>query len=141
MKFYIASSFKNIDNVRFVAGVLKSHGFKQTYDWTNHSKVNSISELCAIGHEELAAVLDADVVIIMMPAGKGSHVELGIALGSKKKIYLYSQTDEINDIETTSTFYHLSEVEQCSGSLDDLISTVSKTYSTPIVNREIENML
>ncbi|NIK76664.1 hypothetical protein FHS15_001789 [Paenibacillus castaneae] len=75
----------------------------------------------------MAAVLGADVVIVMMPAGNGSHVELGIALGSKKKIYLYSPTDEFNDIETTSTFYHLSEVKQCIGPLEELISIVSSS--------------
>lgn len=125
MKFYIASSLRNIDNVRNVARVLKSRGFIQTYDWTTHTNVDSISKLREIGHEEVSGVLDADVVIVMMPAGKGSHVELGIALGTKKKIYLYSSTHEINDIRTTSTFYHLEEVEQCIGSLEDLISSVS----------------
>lgn len=125
MKFYIGSSLRNVDNVRSVAGVLKSRGFIQTYDWTTHTNVDSISKLREIGHEEVSGVIDADVVIVMMPAGKGSHVELGIALGTKKKIYLYSSTHEINDIGTTSTFYHLEEVEQCIGSLEDLISIVS----------------
>ncbi|MBD2870644.1 nucleoside 2-deoxyribosyltransferase [Paenibacillus arenilitoris] len=126
MKFYIASSLRNEDNVRVVAEVLKSRDFIQTYDWTKHSKVDSISKLREIGQEELAGVLEADIVIVMMPAGKGSHVELGIALGTKKKIYLYSPTHDINDFGTTSTFYHLDEVEQCIGSLEDLISTVSR---------------
>jgi hypothetical protein len=131
MKFYIASSFKNVNNVRSVAEDFKSRGFIQTYDWTTHSKVDSISKLREIGNEEVAGVLIADVVIVMMPAGKSSHVELGLALGSKKKIYLYSSTHEINDIGTTSTFYHLDEVEQCIGSLEDLISTVSMSYIPP----------
>jgi phosphopantothenate synthetase len=125
MKFYIASSLRNVNNVRSVARILKSRGFIQTYDWTTHTNVDSISKLREIGHEEVSGVLDADVVIVMMPAGKGSHVELGIALGTKKKIYLYSSTHEINDIGTTSTFYHLEEVEQCIGSMEDLISIVS----------------
>lgn len=129
MKFYIASSLRNVRNVRDVAEVLKSRGFIQTYDWTTHSKVDSISILREIGNEEFAGVLDADVVIVMMPAGKGSHVELGIALGTKKKIYLYSSTHEINDIGKTTTFYHLDEVEQCSGSLEDLISTISMSHT------------
>ncbi|MDQ0888577.1 nucleoside 2-deoxyribosyltransferase [Paenibacillus sp. V4I9] len=134
MKFYIASSLRNVGNVRDVAEVLKSRGFAQTYDWTTHSKVDSISKLREIGNEEVAGVLDADVVIIMMPAGKGSHVELGIALGTKKKIYLYSSTHEINDIGTTSTFYHLDEVEQCIGSLEYLISTISMSHTPTSLN-------
>ncbi|MOA47924.1 hypothetical protein D3C78_1706040 [compost metagenome] len=68
--------------------------------------------------------MNADVIIVMFPAGKGSHVELGIAIGAKKKIYIYSSTHEINDIGTTCTFYHVDEVEQIIGSLEELINSV-----------------
>ncbi len=57
MKFYIASSLKNIENVRRVAESLKSRGFAQTYDWTTHSNIDSISKLCKIGQEEVSGVL------------------------------------------------------------------------------------
>ncbi|WP_079912524.1 nucleoside 2-deoxyribosyltransferase [Paenibacillus sp. 32352] len=124
MKFYIASSLKNIENVRVAAKSLKSHGLIQTYDWTNHSNIDSITKLRQIGQDEVSGVLDADVVIVMIPAGKGSHVELGIALAAKKKIVLYSSTDEINDMKTTCSFYHLKEVEQIIGPMDELIKTV-----------------
>lgn len=70
MKFYIASSLRNVDNVRSVAGVLKSRGFIQTYDSTTHTNVDSISKLREIGHEEVSGVLDTDVVIILMPCGE-----------------------------------------------------------------------
>jgi len=76
MKFYIASSLKNIENVRQVAESFKARGFQHTYDWTTHWP------------RKISGVLAADVVIVMIPAGKGSHVELGIALGAGKKIYL-----------------------------------------------------
>lgn len=128
MKFYIASSLKNIVNVRQVAEKLKSRGFLQTYDWTTHSSIDSISKLRKVGHEEISGVLDADVVIVMLPAGKGSHVELGIALGAGKKIYLYSSTHELNDFGNTCTFYHVEAVEQSIGSLDELINSVCLAY-------------
>jgi len=41
----------------------------------------------------------------LLPAGKGSHIELGIAFGRGKKVYLYPAHEEFNNIETTSTFY------------------------------------
>ncbi|TLS51705.1 group-specific protein [Paenibacillus antri] len=128
MRFYIASSFKNIENVRKVARELRALGFQQTYDWTTHSDIDSISKLRNIGHEEVSGVMAADVVIVMLPAGKGSHVELGVALGAGKKIYLYSPTNEINEIGTTSTFYHVDQVEQSTGSLDNLINSVCQNY-------------
>ncbi|OMF37561.1 group-specific protein [Paenibacillus sp. FSL H8-0548] len=128
MKFYIASSLKNIENVRQVAEKLKARGFQQTYDWTTHSNIDSLSKLRKIGQEEVTGVLDADVVIVMIPAGKGSHVELGIALGAGKKIYLYSSTNELNEIGNTCTFYHVEAVQQSIGLLDDLINWVCLDY-------------
>lgn len=81
-----------------------------------------------IGLQEKNAVLDADFLIVLLPAGKGSHIEFGIALGQGKKIYLYSPNDEVNNFETTSTFYHLSDVEKCIGTIDGLIDKVTSAY-------------
>ncbi|WP_347343356.1 hypothetical protein [Fictibacillus enclensis] len=63
---------------------------------------------------------EADFIVVLLPAGKGSHIEFGIALGLNKRIILYSPNNEINNLTTTSTFYHLSEVESFIGSLDKL---------------------
>ncbi|NQX58414.1 group-specific protein [Paenibacillus qinlingensis] len=127
MRFYIASSFKNIDNVRNVAQQLNSNGFTQTYDWTTHTDVDSLQVLAAIGAKEKEAVLRADLFIIMLPAGKGSHVELGLALGAGKTIFMYFATDEINDMEKTSTFYQLPEVHKIIGTIDDLVGGIKQS--------------
>ena len=74
--------------------------------------------------QEKNAILESDVVIILLPGGKGSHIELGIALGRGKKIFLYSADEKVNELDTTSTFYHLPEVEQVIGTLDELVDRV-----------------
>ncbi|QXJ40447.1 Nucleoside 2-deoxyribosyltransferase [Parageobacillus caldoxylosilyticus] len=125
MKFYIASSFKNIDAVRYVSEKLKSKGFIHTYDWTQNERASTIEQLKEIGQREKEGVMEADFLIVLLPAGKGSHIEFGIALGHGKKIYLYSPNDDVNNFETTSTFYHLPEVEKCIGTLEELVDIVS----------------
>ena len=75
---------------------------------------------------EKEAVWNAEVFIMMLPAGKGSHVELGLALGARKTIFLYSANEDFNDIETTSTFYQLPEVHKIIGTLDDLVSRIER---------------
>lgn len=125
MKFYIASSFKNIDTVRYISQILKNKGFIHTYDWTHNDKASSIEQLMYIGKEEKKGVLEADFIVVILPAGKSSHIEFGIALGTGKKVYLYSPNDEINNIETTSTFYHLNEVHKCIGTIQELIETIT----------------
>ncbi|GAA0370299.1 nucleoside 2-deoxyribosyltransferase [Alkalibacterium iburiense] len=123
-KFYVASSFKNKQAVRSVSKRLKDKGFIQTYDWTENSRASEIEELKRIGILEKGAVMDADFLIVLLPAGKGSHIELGIALGLEKPVYLYSPNDEVNHPDTTSTFYHLDNVHPYIGSLNAFIQTV-----------------
>ncbi|WP_099361436.1 group-specific protein [Fredinandcohnia onubensis] len=123
-KFYVASSFKNIETVRYVSQRLVKRGFIHTYDWTKNERASTFDDLKAIGTEEKNAVIESDFLIVLIPAGKGSHIELGIALGQDKKIYLYSPDDQLNNFETTSTFYHLPEVEKCIGTIEDLIERV-----------------
>ena len=124
MKFYIASSLKNIDQVRYVSKRLIVKGFIHTYDWTVNKNINTLEELKAIGQKEKNAILEADFVVVLLPAGKGSHIELGIAIGNGKKVYLYSENREVDNIETTSTFYHLPEIEKCFGTMDELIDII-----------------
>jgi len=128
-KFYVASSFKNVDTVRYVSQKLKDVGYIHTYDWTQNGRALTFEALRSIGEQEKSAVKDSDFVIVILPAGKGSHIEMGMALGFGKKIFLYSPNKAINDFETTSTFYHLSEVEQCFGSIEDLLAKVTELTS------------
>ncbi|MBS4206316.1 group-specific protein [Lederbergia citrea] len=128
-KFYVASSFKNIDTVRYVSNELINKGYIQTYDWTINERASRIEDLKEIGKRERNAVMEADFIIVLLPAGKGSHIEFGIALAQGKRIYLYSKNDEVNKFETTSTFYHLSEVEKCNGTIEELIETVGECVS------------
>lgn len=124
MKFYIASGLLNKQAVNYVSEKLIAAGCVHTYDWTKNDRASTIEELKVIGEAEKNAILESDVVIILLPGGKGSHIELGIALGRGKKIFLFSADEKVNDFDTTSTFYHLPEVEQVIGMLDELVERV-----------------
>ncbi|WP_241773310.1 hypothetical protein [Bacillus sp. LL01] len=84
-----------------------------------------MEDLKEIGEKELSAVLEADFLIVLLPAGKGSHIEFGIALGQGMNIYLFSENDDVNNFETTSTFYHLDNVEKIVGTIDKLVERVN----------------
>ncbi|CAM3067437.1 nucleoside 2-deoxyribosyltransferase [Filibacter tadaridae] len=129
-KFYVASSFRNLESVRYVADHLKNKGYIQTYDWTQNAKAKreqtfTVEDLRDIGEKEKNAVLESDFIVILLPGGKGTHIELGIALGQGKRTFLYSPNEEVKNFETTSTFYHLAEVEKCYGTLDELLELVT----------------
>lgn len=118
MKFYIASSFSNSDKVRQLSNDLKSKGHIHTYDWTKAGKVNTYDQLSIIGEIEKEAVLNSDFLVIILPAGKGSHIEYGIATSHNKRIYIYSSTNEVFNIDSTSTFYHLKGIDRYVGTLE-----------------------
>ncbi|WP_026696098.1 hypothetical protein [Peribacillus kribbensis] len=132
MNFYIASSFMNIGNVRMVAERLKSEGWFHTYDWTQNGRADTFELLSSIGEKGKEAVKQSDILVILLPAGKGSHIELGIALGRGKRIYLYSPNGEIYEFDKTSTFYHVEGVEKFVGSfnsfMDDLIDKEKRIH-------------
>ncbi|WP_199426109.1 nucleoside 2-deoxyribosyltransferase [Thermaerobacillus caldiproteolyticus] len=133
MKFYIASSFANKEAVRALASRLIREGFTQTYDWTKNERAATLEDLSRIGEEEKAAVMSADFFVLLLPGGKGSHVELGIALGLGKRVYIYSPDSEVNDLTATPTFYYVTKVERFTGSFDEF---VEKLISHEKVKRE-----
>ena len=93
MKFYIGSGMKNCEGVRHYANKLKENGWHQTYDWVkNISDDVSIDDMIEYAKLESRGIVDSDVVIILLPAGRGAHIELGMAMALNKKIFLCSTT-------------------------------------------------
>ncbi|WP_214843257.1 nucleoside 2-deoxyribosyltransferase [Exiguobacterium sp. s150] len=124
MNYYIGSGFYNIENVRRLRDLLSAQGHTHTYDWTLNTRADSVDALQDIGEKERDAIQASDFVVILLPAGKGSHVELGIAIGSGVPVFLHDMTDSMTNFETTSTFYHVAHVVQLSGSLEDIPSQI-----------------
>ena len=128
-KFYIASSFANKEVVKAAANLLTKKGFVQTYDWTANLRASTIDELQVFGELERAAVLDADFLVVILPGGKGSHVEMGIAAGQGKTVYLLSETTGFFEFDVTSTFYYLAEVHIHIGQILDSIKEIIEIES------------
>ena len=108
MKIYIASSWKNVDDVRVIAATLRELGF-DVDDFTDdtkgrfvfhYSELGEIQKLDAINflkdersqrafQEDKKWIDWADCVLLFLPAGKSSHLEAGYAKGSGKKLVIY----------------------------------------------------
>ena len=86
MKFYIGSGFKNCELVNYYSKKLEENGWQHTYNWTkNINNYQTIEDLIEYSKLEQKGIIDSDVVIILLPAGRGTHIELGMAL----KRYFY----------------------------------------------------
>jgi nucleoside 2-deoxyribosyltransferase len=103
MKIYIASNLKNAVKVREVRDMLINYGHHITYDWTTHGLVTDKSKLTEIAINEYRGVCDCDALVVLWPAGFGTHVEFGVALANNKPIHFYIPDDQ--DIEMKSFYF------------------------------------
>jgi nucleoside 2-deoxyribosyltransferase len=120
MKIYIASALRNAANVQSVRDRLIGLGHTITYDWTTHNKVEDVSLLEDIAKKEMGGVIEADLLVVLWPAGFGTHCEFGIAAATGKPIYMHLPDDQ--DIELKS-FYFLERVSKFTD-LDQLIAAI-----------------
>lgn len=127
MKFYIGSGMKNCELVNYYAKVLKRNGWNQTYNWVENINDDvSIEDMTSYAKSESQGIIDSDVVIILLPAGRGAHIELGMALALNKKIFLCSEINEEFSIENTVAFYELPNIIKLIGTADENINKILK---------------
>ena len=103
-RFYIASSLKNSELVNYYSKILEKNGWKHTYNWTkNINDVKNMENLIENAKLEQNAIINSDIVIVLFPAGRGTHIELGMSLALNKKIYLCSNNQIPNIIKLVGT--------------------------------------
>lgn len=113
--FYIASSLDNAEAVRQLAQTLLGRGH-----WTVHGAAYRPEESAArnvvvmrdVARAEMKGVTTADVVIVLLPGGRGTHVELGGALATGKRVLIVGDRDvRHGDGPRPCAFYHHAAVE------------------------------
>lgn len=81
MRVYIATKLSNATEHGQLARALEANGVGVTYDWTVHGSVQaSPSRFAEVAGLELGGVRAADALVLILPGGSGSHVELGAAM-------------------------------------------------------------
>lgn len=114
LRFYVASGLDNAAAAKRLASALEQRGHKATYDWTTHGSVFStartqIENVFRMAHTavaELGGVEDADVVVVLLPCGRGTHVEMGAALAQRKPVILGGAPDQFVGLRPVSFYYH-----------------------------------
>jgi len=108
MKFYIATGLANYEAHQELRDQLVALGHEITYNWTEHGSVqkesDAVKEQTAIN--EWLGVSDADVLIVLLPGGRGTHAEIGIALGTETKVVLVGSEEAQLQNGLTCVFYY-----------------------------------
>ena len=98
-QFYISTRKDRLDRVAPLLDALKANGWKQTFAWTDQEAHNP-AVYADMAQAELAGVREADVLIVLLPGGFGTHVEIGAALALGKRIIIHAP-----DCKTLETPY------------------------------------
>src|SRR5579864_3705034 len=88
-RFYLSTRKDRIAEAVVIMEGLRRHGWEQTFDWADQEQKGP-KEYGDIALAELAGVRDADVLIVLLPGGFGTHVEIGAALALGKPVILHA---------------------------------------------------
>ena len=118
MKVYIGAKFGNMDKVISLSKKLEEKGIINNYNWALDLKEEETEEdLIESAKKELEAIKNSDSVIFLLPLGRGSHVELGMALACNKQVILCSESAELLKNDPIN-FYKLPDIIKIIDSYD-----------------------
>lgn len=98
-RFYLATRKDRASEADEVSKALTRHGWERTLTWSNEAAAGPEAH-AELAQAELRAVSEADVLIVMLPGGYGTHVEIGAALALGKPVILHAP-----DLQTLETPY------------------------------------
>lgn len=84
-------------------------GHEISYDWTLHGSIKSVTKerLREVALLELEGISESDFILVLLPGGNGTHLELGFALANEKLVFLHSEDPLLFELgPQTNAFYH-----------------------------------
>ena len=96
MKVYIATGLENAKESSQLENRLIEDGWERTYDWTKHGSVqdDGPERIAQVAVDEINGVLQADLLIALLPGGRGTHIEIGCAIGHGIPVILFGKTEK-----------------------------------------------
>jgi nucleoside 2-deoxyribosyltransferase len=104
-KFYLATRKDRAAQAEELLEALKSRGWERTFTWSGEDKAGA-EEYPEQALAELAGVREADVLIVLLPGGYGTHVEIGAALALGKPIILHAPDEKTLNTPYACVFHY-----------------------------------
>ena len=104
-RFYFSTRKDRGAEAGALLAALKARGWERTFDWNEHrgSRTEQYADLAVA---ELTGVRDADVLIVLLPGGFGTHVEIGAALALGKPVILHAPDQKTLETPYPCIFHH-----------------------------------
>lgn len=88
-RFYLSTRKDDSARANAVSEALKARGWERTFEWTPQDGEGSDGH-AKIAVKELEGVREADVLVVLLPGGYGTHVEIRAALALGKAVIIHS---------------------------------------------------
>jgi nucleoside 2-deoxyribosyltransferase len=104
-RFYLSTRKDRSGQAAVLLEALKATGWERTLDWTdqNDSGPDGYADTALA---EIAAVREADVLVVLLPGGFGTHVEIGAALALGKPVILHAPDRKTLDTPYPCIFHY-----------------------------------
>src|SRR3989442_597277 len=104
-RFYLSTRKDRSAQAAVLLEALKANGWERTLDWTTQHD-NGPDGYADSALAELVAVGEADVLIVLLPGGFGTHVEIGAALALGKPVILHAPDRRTLDTPYPCIFHY-----------------------------------
>ncbi len=104
-RFYVSSRKDRSAQADALSEVLKARGWKRTYEWTAQDGKDPDGH-AEIAIKELEGVREADVLVVLLPGGYGTHVEIGAALALGKTVIIHSPDQKTLETPYRCVFHY-----------------------------------
>ena len=100
--FYLSTQKDRNAEAAPLLEALKGNGWERTFDWANREE----TEYADLAVAEIAGIQNAEVVIVILPGGRGTHVEIGAPLALGKPIILHAPNSEALESPYPCAFHY-----------------------------------
>src|ERR1039458_6758929 len=104
-RFYLSTRKDRNAEAGALLEALKANGWERTFDWANRG-ASTASEYADLAVAEIAGIRDADVLIVLLPGGYGTHVEIGAALALAKPVVLHASNRKTLETRYPCAFHY-----------------------------------
>lgn len=131
-RVYVAGSVKNMQRVRDIMEAIEYAGGCVAYNWTRENQDSLLKDFSyrkEVIKTQLQEVKKADIFVLVTPGGRGSYVELGVALANKIKCYILLDPD--NDNAELEVLVHSSKEVNLSYNITNLLNDIENDINQP----------
>jgi nucleoside 2-deoxyribosyltransferase len=108
-RFFLSTRKDRATEANAISAALETHGWVRTFVWSAVEGADT-DQRSAMAIADLQGVCDADVLIVLLPGGYGTHVEIGAALALNKPVILHSPDRQTLERPYPCVFHYHPEV-------------------------------